>query len=126
MRFHRGAIPDLFDHALDKHWKSLREPTPVANAVPCAPIGFISVAAIALLWRVITPLGTNTLTVTPGVFLLSVVGVVLVPELIHACVHPMSGCSPQSIFGFWPSRVIFYTHYVCSGSHQSHRLVLLR
>jgi len=39
MRFHLGAIPNLFDHALDKHWKSLREPTPWRMQLLALPIG---------------------------------------------------------------------------------------
>src|SRR5437899_12883718 len=102
MRFHLGAIPNLFDHALDKHWKSLREPTPWRMQLLALPIGVGSAATVALLWLVITPLPAAMFTVTPFALLLSLPGIVLVHELIHACVHPLTGRSPRSPVRCWP------------------------
>ncbi|HEY4261252.1 MAG TPA: DUF3267 domain-containing protein [Schlesneria sp.] len=44
-------------------------------------------------------------------FLVSFAGIVVVHELIHAAVHPMSGWSSHSIVGFWPTGGMFYAHY---------------
>jgi len=111
MRFHFGAIPGSPDFTPDKSWKALREPTPWVMQLVALPIGVASAAAVALLWFVITPLRAATLGVTPFGSLLSLVGIVLVHELIHAFVHPLMGRSPHSTLGFWPSRALFYAHY---------------
>jgi len=111
MRLHIGVIPDSPDFAPDKRWKSLREPTPWRMQLLALPIGVGSAATVALLWLVITPLPAAMFTVTPFALLLSLPGIVLVHELIHACVHPLTGRSPHSTLGFWPSRVLLYAHY---------------
>ena len=44
-------------------------------------------------------------------FLVSFAGIVVVHELIHLAVHPMSGRSPHSIVGFGGPSTGFYAHY---------------
>ena len=36
---------------------------------------------------------------------------IAVHEALHALAHPSFGLSRRSAIGFWPSRVLFYTHY---------------
>jgi hypothetical protein len=69
--------------------------TPLRNAVPTLPIALETVLE----------------TLPISFILLSFPAIVVVHELVHAAVHPMSGRSAHSILGFWPSRVLFYTHY---------------
>jgi len=55
-------------------------------------------------------------------FLVSFAGMVVVHELLHVAVHPMSGRSPHSIVGFGPS-IGFYGHY--SGEMTRNRFVAI-
>jgi hypothetical protein len=76
------------------------------------PIGVVPAGVVAVLWLAITPLQVQDVTSTmslPG-FLVSFAGIVVVHELLHVAVHPMSGRSPHSIVGFGPS-IGFYGHY---------------
>ena len=73
------------------------------------PIGVVVAGLIAFLWVSSTPLGELKVTVhssSLAVFLLTlagvVVGVFVAHELIHAVTHPLAGCSPHSVLGFWP------------------------
>jgi len=75
------------------------------------PIGIVAAAVVAALWFAITPLQIVTPTMSVPAFLVSYAGIVVVHELLHAAVHPMSGRSPHSIVGFWPSGGMFYAHY---------------
>jgi hypothetical protein len=75
------------------------------------PIGMVAAVVVAVLWFAITPLQDVTPTMSLPAFLVSFAGIVVVHELIHAAVHPMSGRSPHSIVGFWPSGGMFYAHY---------------
>jgi hypothetical protein len=77
------------------------------------PIGIVAAVVVAVLWLAITPLQVRDVTSTmswPG-FLVSFAGIVVVHELLHAAVHPMSGRSPHSTVGFWPWGILFYAHY---------------
>ena len=62
-------------------------------------------------WTAVTSLQDVTPTMSLPAFLVSFAGIVVVHELIHAAVHPMSGRSPHSIVGFWPSGGMIYAHY---------------
>jgi hypothetical protein len=111
MRFHLGAIPNSPDFTPDALWKLLREPSPwIANFV-ALPIGIVAAVVVAVLWLALTPLQDVTSTMSLPALLLSFAGIVVVHELIHAAVHPMSGLSPHSIVGFWPTGGMFYAHY---------------
>jgi hypothetical protein len=111
MRFHFGAIPNSPDFTPDTLWKSLREPSPWMQNLVALPIGIVAAVVVAGLWLAITPLQEVPPTMSLPAFLVSFAGIVVVHELIHAAVHPMSGRSPHSILGFWPSGGMFYAHY---------------
>ena len=77
-----------------------------------SPIAVATGAILALFWSVLTPIhgfvptGKNILLI-PACF----AALIIVHELVHTVVHPMKGNSPQSILGFWPSKILFYAHY---------------
>jgi len=74
-------------------------------------IGIVAAVVVAVLWLVITPLQDVTPTVSLPAFLVSFAGIVVVHELIHVAVHPMSGRSPHSIVGVGGPSTGFYAHY---------------
>ena len=110
MRLHVGSIPESPDFAPGETWTPVREPSPWLMQFIALPIGIAAASVVASLWFVITPLREIKL---PGGLsaLLPFAGIVVVHELIHAAVHPMAGCSSDSIIGFWPSKLLFYAHY---------------
>jgi hypothetical protein len=75
------------------------------------PIGIAAAAGVAALWIMATPLGEAAWKLSASAFLLSLAGIIVVHELIHAAVHPLQGRSAHSILGLWPSRILFYAAY---------------
>ena len=121
MRFHLGAIPDSPDFVPDAPWKSLRQlGAPWRENLLALPIGLFAAAGVAALWFFVTPLRDITPAMSLLDFLLFSVGLVIVHELIHALLHPMAGCSPRSILGFWAA-LGFYAHY--DGEMSRNRLI---
>ena len=111
MRFHLGAIPSSPDFVPDASWKSLREPSPWPEKFIGPPIGVVAAAIVAVFWFLLTPLRDVTPAMSWQSYLLSFPCIVVVHELIHALVHPMSGRSARSILGFWPAGGFFYANY---------------
>jgi len=110
MRVHFGPIPSSADFTPDALWKPLRAPSPRMEKLVFLPIGIVAAVVVAVLWFAITPLQDVTPTMSLPAFLVSFAGIVVVHEMLHAAVHPMSGRSPHSIVGFGPSTG-FYAHY---------------
>lgn len=87
------------------------EPSPWMGQLIALPIGIVLAGVLAFLWFLITPLRNGFRLLSLPEFLLLFVCLLVVHELVHAAVHPMSGRSPHSILGCWPSRGVFYAHY---------------
>jgi hypothetical protein len=111
MRFHVGAIPETQGFSPDASWKPLREPTPWVMQLFALPLGIAVCVAVGALWFLLTPLRELSFN-SPGTLLATFVMIIPIHELIHVAVHPRSGGSDDSILGFWPSRLLFYAHYV--------------
>ena len=123
MRLHFGAIPSSPDFVPAAPWRSLRQPpSPWMENLLALPIGVVAAVTVAALWFLVTPLRDITPAMSLPAFLLLFAGLVVVHELIHALVHPMSGLSPHSILGFWAS-LGFYAHY--DGEMSRDRLVAI-
>jgi hypothetical protein len=111
MRFHLGAIPETPGFSPDASWKPLREPTPWMMQLLALPVGVIACVAVGALWFLLTPLRDVSFN-SPGMMLGAFVVIIPIHELIHAAVHPRAGGTDDSILGFWPSRLLFYAHFV--------------
>lgn len=111
MRFHLGAIPETPEFLPDSSWKPLREPTPWVMQLLALPVGIVACIVVGFLWFFLIPLRDISLD-SPGMVLIAFVAIIPIHELIHAAVHPHSGLSANSILGLWPSRMLFYAHYV--------------
>ena len=113
MRFHLGAIPSSPDFVPDASWKPLRQPSPWMELLAAHPIGIVAAGMVAVLWLAITPFQLQDVTSTMSLrgFLISFAGMVVVHELIHLVVHPMSGWSPHSIVGVGGPSTGVYAHY---------------
>jgi hypothetical protein len=107
MRLHIGEIPDSPEFLPDASWTRMREPAPWLMQLCALPAGVALAAALGVLWMILTPLGRGPVPSSR-----EVVGalLVIVPahEGLHLAMHPRTG---DSIIGFWPSRLLFYTHY---------------
>jgi len=77
------------------------------------PIGVVAAGMVSILWLAITPFQLQDVTSTMSLrgFLVSFAGMVVVHELIHLVVHPMSGRSPHSIVGAGGPTTGVYAHY---------------
>ena len=107
MRLHLGPIPDSPGFAPDGSWQLMREPSPWVMQVLALPVGIVLSIALTVLWFSLTPLGQAPPPSAWGLFGALVV-MVPVHEALHIAVHPRTG---HSILGFWPSRLLVYTHY---------------
>jgi hypothetical protein len=107
MRLHIGPIPDSPEFVPDGTWTVMREPSPWVMQLLALPFGAILSIALAVAWFSFTPLGQAP---PPSAGELFGVLIAMVPahEALHVAVHPRTG---HSILGFWPSRLLFYTHY---------------
>ncbi|MEN6428791.1 MAG: DUF3267 domain-containing protein [Phycisphaerales bacterium] len=112
MRLHFGAIPSSADFTPDASWKPLRAPLLWREKLVWLAIGIVAAAVVAVLWLAVTPLQVQDVTSTLSLLglVVSFAGMVVVHELLHVAVHPMSGRSAHSIVGFGPS-IGFYGHY---------------
>lgn len=113
MRLHFGAIPSSPDFTPDTSWKPLRQPSPWMALWVALPIGIVAAGVVAVLWLAMTPLQVHDVTSTMSLrgFLVSFAGMVVVHELIHVAVHPMSGRSPHTIVGIGGPSTGVYAHY---------------
>jgi len=107
MRLHIGEIPDSPEFIPDTTWTLMPEPTPWVMQLLALPLGLGIAVALALLWMTLTPLGRGP---APSVAQLFGALLATVPahEALHLAMHPRTG---DSLVGFWPSRLLFYTHY---------------
>lgn len=113
MRFHLGTIPETQEFLLDSSWKPLREPTPWVMQFLALPLGIIACIIIGFLWFFLTPIMDRSFDSLDSLeMVLASIAIIPIHELIHAAVHPHSGLSANSILGFWPSRLLFYAHYI--------------
>ena len=113
MRLHFGAIPSSPDFTPDTSWKPLRQPSPWVALLVALPIGIVAAVVVAVLWLAMTPLQVHDVTSTMSLrgFLISFAGMVVVHELLHVAVHPMSGRSPHTIVGIGGPSTGVYAHY---------------
>ena len=113
MRLHFGAIPLPTDFTPDVSWKPLRQPSPWIALFVAFPIGIVAAGVVAGLWLAMTPLQVHDVTSALSLrgLLVSVAGMVVVHELIHVAVHPMSGRSPDTIVGIGGPTTGIYAHY---------------
>lgn len=49
--------------------------------------------------------------ISPVFLVLTVIGIIVVHEMLHAICHPGFGLRKDSILGFWPSKFLFFAHY---------------
>ena len=110
MRFHLGAVPESPDFVTDG-WKPLREPGPILMQVFALPIGLAVSTLMVLAWLYLTPV-TKYPSASPLWLVLGLLFLFPVHELLHAIVHPHQGRTADTVLGFWPSRMIFYAHYL--------------
>lgn len=121
MRFRLGAIPDSPDFVPDVAWKQLRQPpAPWIENLLALPIGLIAAGTVATFWFLFTPLQNITPAMSLPAYLLTIIGIVVVHETIHALLHPIAGLSPLSTLGFWPA-LGFYAAY--DGEMSRNRLI---
>jgi hypothetical protein len=113
MRLHIGAIPIAADFRPDASWKPLRQPSPWMALVVAFPIGIVAAGVVAGLWLAMTPLQVHDVTSILSLrgLVVSFAGMVVVHELIHVAVHPMSGRSPHTIVGIGGPTTGVYAHY---------------
>ena len=84
------------------------------------PIGLATGLLFGYLWLLTTPLDD------PGVFFdlwnfLLLIPIIVVHEFIHALGYPMAGRSDKTVVGCWPSKGVFYAHYL--GELSRNRLI---
>lgn len=57
--------------------------------------------------------------------ILVLIGVVPVPEVLHALSNPQHGRGPSSIIGIWPAKMLIYAHYLDSMTRERFLTVLM-
>lgn len=110
MKFHIGAIPENEDFDPQAGgWTGVREPGPCLIQLLAVPLLFIILILLGSLLYLVWPPGP----VTVSVAVMVVFGLALFPihELLHAIFFPEGLGSPNTIIGFWPTRLLFYAHY---------------
>ncbi len=103
-------------------WAPIREPSPKKLQVYALPIGLVRGLLFGCLWLLATPLDD------PGVFFdlwhfLLLLPIIAVHEFIHTLGYPMAGRSDETVVGWWPSKGVFYAHYL--GELSRNRLIIV-
>ncbi|MEW6352179.1 MAG: DUF3267 domain-containing protein [Thermodesulfobacteriota bacterium] len=111
MIFHFGAVPEDPDFMPEQEgWTALREPSPWVTQLCAAPVAAAAGFGTVCLWAVLTEVSAEW--PYPDWWLVPLfLGLVLLHEMLHALLHPRLATTPDSILGFWPSKVLFYAHY---------------
>lgn len=124
MKLKLGRIPENTTFVPEESgWTPMKEPRPWAAQLMALPIGGAAAVGLMFLWA--TPVA-NSGSVPDGPWLIGgIVGVVILHEMIHAALHPKMGASPDTMVGFWPSRLLFYAHYDQVLSRQRFIAILL-
>ena len=111
-----GPLPEQPEFVPDDRWFLVREPSLPGFQLRAIPIALVTIALLAALWIVLTPIMqiVNRLTFPLRVFnfILCLLGVIVVHELIHVSIHPKIGSTKDSVIGLWPSRMFIYTIYI--------------
>ena len=115
MRFHFDPVPESPDFKPDSSWQLLREPPTWIWQLMALPIGIVNALLVAFLWFKVTPLvfAMETFAFLKSITgrIVCVVGVLVAHELLHFAIHPMGGCSRNSILVFWPAKLLLFAAY---------------
>jgi len=110
MRFHFGPIPASPDFLPDDSWKMLKEPSVWLLQLIALPIGILTALCVLFFWSKIVSADFGIAPSIPT-FVLTIIGTIVVHELVHAIAHPGMGWASHSVLGFWPAKLIAYAHY---------------
>jgi hypothetical protein len=118
MRLHLGAVPDDPDfHPEAEGWSPIREPGPWMIQLIAMPFIFVlAFFSFELLYLVFpreilfNPSFTISIVCAP-IWIWMMVLLIPIHEFLHAVCQPGWEFSPNSVIGFWPSKVLFYAHY---------------
>lgn len=110
MNLRLGAVPDAgaFDPEAEG-FVSLREPDDSTFLAASIPVSAVIFVLLAFGWEVWWPPGCFLLS--PFDFAFGIVAAIVVHEWIHALTLPDQGAGENTVFGFYPRHLIFYTHY---------------
>ena len=110
MNLRLGAVPDAgaFDPEAEG-FVSLREPDDSTFLEASIPVSWVIFVLLACGWEVWWPGGCYLLGLVD--FAVGIVAVIVVHEWIHALTLPDQGAGENTVFGFYPRHLIFYTHY---------------
>lgn len=124
MRFTVGS-PPLSDWNPDASWRALREPEPIVVQLIALPIGLLMALATAFVWLKFTPLSLQIDSQSLPAFIFATIFFVIPHELLHLFCHPQFGFSKASVLGVWPSRLLFFAHYLGELSRNWFLVILL-
>lgn len=87
------------------------------------PLGLVVSGILILLWWGLTPI--ENAHPSSAVWLwVSLVIMFPVHESLHGLAHPGCGASSQTVYGYWPSRMMFFAHYEAPLNRERSLLVL--
>ncbi len=110
MKLRFGKIPEnvTFEPEHDG-WMPMKEPSPWLAQLLALPIAAATAVALAMLWSMLNVRWPDEIN---RFWLIAwIIGLVIVHEVIHGIVHPSAGTTSNTVFGFWPSKLMFYAHY---------------
>jgi hypothetical protein len=114
MQLRLGPIPTNLDFSPESGgWRPLREPSPWVFQLLALPVALATLVLFLKAWTRLVgePVGsadTSRALLAAGPLFFAIVPL---HELIHGLCHPHWGRTRASIYGFWPSKVLFYAHY---------------
>ncbi|MDZ4778721.1 MAG: DUF3267 domain-containing protein [Planctomycetia bacterium] len=129
MRLHVGSLPEG-DFAPDETWHALREPGPAMMQVYAAPIAIVLGLLVGLAWQSLglsmsVTLSGNHAIVAIVFIVLSFPAMIAFHELLHYGAFPAGGHPDDKMMGVWPSRMMFYAHYLGEITRTRFLVVLL-
>lgn len=123
-KFRLGALPENSEFEVVEPWVKAKEPK--AWVVAWIVSGPLSVV-LGVLFYIPTQLllKPDWSSFSFFGFVITFVVLLIVHELVHALFNPDKGISNRTIFGFWPSKMVFYAHYEGERTRENFLLCLI-
>lgn len=119
-----GTVPECSEFEAVEPWIKAKEPKAwVVAWIISGPLSIVLGLLFYILTRLLLKPDWSSFSFDS--FIIAFVALLIVHELVHALFNPDKGISSRTIFGFWPSKMMFYAHYEGERTRENFLLCLV-